>query len=107
MNFFKFQLMGVEVAEKYGGTGCNFMVTVLTVEELSKVDPAVATLVAVHNTLVCSLIMKVASEEHKQKYLPILAQQKVSKVKKSSHMFHFTVISLSATCAILKYYLTF
>lgn len=68
--------MGIEVDEKYGGTGCNFMVTILTVEELSKIDPAVATLVAVHNTLVCSLILKVASEEHKQKYLPILAQQK-------------------------------
>lgn len=69
--------MGIEIDEKYGGTGCKFMVTVLTVEELSKVDAAVATLVCVHNTLVCSLLLKIANEEQKQKYLPILAQQKV------------------------------
>lgn len=61
--------------EKYGGTGGNFMVTCLVVEELAKVDPAVATLVCVHNTLVCSLMKKVANEEQKEKYLPILAQK--------------------------------
>lgn len=70
--------MGIEIDEKYGGTGCSFMVTILTVEELSKVDPAVATLVDVHNTLVCSLIIKVGNEEQKAKYLPILAQKGVS-----------------------------
>ncbi|KAL0269778.1 UNVERIFIED_CONTAM: hypothetical protein PYX00_007397 [Menopon gallinae] len=68
-------LMGIEIDEKYGGTGGNFMVTCLVVEELAKVDPAVATLVCVHNTLVCSLMKKVASEEQKEKYLPILAQK--------------------------------
>ncbi|EEB13159.1 Short/branched chain specific acyl-CoA dehydrogenase, putative [Pediculus humanus corporis] len=69
-------LMGIEIDEKYGGTGCNFMVTILSVEELSKVDAAVSTLVCVHNTLVCSLVMKVANEAQKSHYLPILAQQK-------------------------------
>lgn len=69
--------MGIEIDEKYGGTGCNFMVTILSVEELSKVDAAVSTLVCVHNTLVCSLVMKVANEAQKSHYLPILAQQKV------------------------------
>lgn len=70
--------MGIEIDEKYGGVGSNFMMTVLIVEELSKVDPSVATLVDVHNTLVCSLIIKVANEEQKAKYLPILAQKAVS-----------------------------
>lgn len=69
--------MGIEVEEKYGGTGCNFMVTVLSVEELSKVCAAVSTLVCVHNTLVCSLVRKVANETQKSHYLPILSQQKV------------------------------
>ncbi|KAK6635226.1 hypothetical protein RUM44_000477 [Polyplax serrata] len=69
-------LMGIEIDEKYGGTGCKFMVTILCVEELSKVCAAVSTLVCVHNTLVCSLIKKVANEEQKSHYLPILAQQK-------------------------------
>ncbi|XP_076166553.1 short/branched chain specific acyl-CoA dehydrogenase, mitochondrial isoform X2 [Ptiloglossa arizonensis] len=67
-------LMGIEIPEKYGGTGCNFMTTILIVEELAKIDGSVAALVDIHNTLVNSLIMKVASEEQKQKYLPRLAQ---------------------------------
>ncbi|XP_076241828.1 short/branched chain specific acyl-CoA dehydrogenase, mitochondrial [Calliopsis andreniformis] len=67
-------LMGVEIPEKYGGTGSNFMSTILTVEEVAKVDGSVAALVDIHNTLVNSLISKVATEEQKAKYLPRLAQ---------------------------------
>ncbi|EFN81629.1 Short/branched chain specific acyl-CoA dehydrogenase, mitochondrial, partial [Harpegnathos saltator] len=67
--------MGLEIPTDYGGTGSNFMSTILTVEEVAKVDGAVAALVDIHNTLVNSLIIKVASEEQKRKYLPKLAQQ--------------------------------
>ncbi|XP_034193752.1 short/branched chain specific acyl-CoA dehydrogenase, mitochondrial isoform X2 [Osmia lignaria lignaria] len=67
-------LMGIEIPEEYGGSGCNFMTTILTVEEVAKVDGAVSALVDIHNTLVNSLIKKVASEEQKAKYLPRLAQ---------------------------------
>ncbi|XP_003708547.2 short/branched chain specific acyl-CoA dehydrogenase, mitochondrial isoform X1 [Megachile rotundata] len=67
-------LMGIEIPEKYGGSGCNFMTTILTVEEVAKVDGAVSALVDIHNTLVNSLIKKVATEEQKEKYLPKLAQ---------------------------------
>lgn len=70
--------MGLEIPTEYGGAGCNFMSTILTVEEVAKVDGAVAALVDIHNTLVNSLIIKVASEEQKQKYLPKLAQNYVS-----------------------------
>ncbi|XP_032681522.1 short/branched chain specific acyl-CoA dehydrogenase, mitochondrial-like [Odontomachus brunneus] len=67
-------LMGLEIPTDYGGTGANFMSTILTVEEVAKIDGAVAALVDIHNTLVNSLIIKVASEEQKRKYLPKLAQ---------------------------------
>ncbi|XP_076677434.1 short/branched chain specific acyl-CoA dehydrogenase, mitochondrial [Andrena cerasifolii] len=67
-------LMGIEVPEQYGGSGSNFMSTILAVEEVAKVDGSVAAMVDVHNTLVNSLISKVASEEQKAKYLPRLAQ---------------------------------
>ncbi|XP_076630965.1 short/branched chain specific acyl-CoA dehydrogenase, mitochondrial isoform X2 [Colletes latitarsis] len=67
-------LMGIEIPENYGGSGCNFMTTILAIEEIAKVDGAVAALVDIHNTLVNSLILKVASEEQKAKYLPQLAQ---------------------------------
>lgn len=68
-------LMGIEVDPDLGGSGCNFLTTILVVEELSKVDPAVAAFVDIHNTLVVSLMMKVGSEEQKKKYLPKLAQE--------------------------------
>ena len=70
--------MGMEIPTEYDGTGSNFMTTILAVEELAKVDGAVATLVDVHNTLVNSLIIKVATEEQKKKFLPKLAQNYVS-----------------------------
>lgn len=68
-------LMGIEIPTELGGSGCNFMTTMLVVEELSKVCPAVAALVDIHNTLVCSLLMKVGNKEQKEKYLPKLAQE--------------------------------
>lgn len=69
--------MGVEVPEEYGGAGQSFMILMLAVEELARVDPAVSALMDIHNTLVVSFMMKVASEEQKKKYLPILSQEKV------------------------------
>ncbi|XP_054010060.1 short/branched chain specific acyl-CoA dehydrogenase, mitochondrial-like [Hylaeus anthracinus] len=71
---FESGLMGIEIPEKYGGSGFNFMATILAVEEVAKADGAVAALVDIHNTLVNSLISKVATEEQKAKYLPRLAQ---------------------------------
>lgn len=29
-------LMGIEIPEKYGGAGCNFMTSIIVVEEISK-----------------------------------------------------------------------
>lgn len=70
-------LMGIEIPTKYGGTGSNFMNTILTIEEIAKVDASVAIAVDIHNTLINSLILKLGSEEQKQKYLPKLAQDSV------------------------------
>lgn len=68
-------LMGLEIDTELGGSGCNFLTTMLVVEELSKVDPAVAAFVDIHNTLVNSFLIKVGTEEQKKKYLPKLAQE--------------------------------
>ncbi|EGI60525.1 Short/branched chain specific acyl-CoA dehydrogenase, mitochondrial [Acromyrmex echinatior] len=75
---FKNGLMGIQTPTEYGGTGSNFMSTIITIEELSKVDAAVSVCVDIHNTLVNSLILKVGSEEQKQRYLPRLAQDSLS-----------------------------
>lgn len=71
--------MGIEIAPEYGGSGLNFMTTILTIEEISKVDPAVAVLVDIHNTLINSVITKLGTTEQKQRYLPRLAKDTVSK----------------------------
>jgi alkylation response protein AidB-like acyl-CoA dehydrogenase len=62
-------LMGIAVPEEYGGSGGTFFDSVLAVEEISAVDPAVGVLVDVQNTLVAAALMRWATEEQKKKYL--------------------------------------
>ncbi|XP_018328360.1 short/branched chain specific acyl-CoA dehydrogenase, mitochondrial [Agrilus planipennis] len=71
-------IMGIEISEKFGGSGCNFMTSILAVEEISKVDPSVAILVDIQNTLVNSVITKLGTEEQRNKYLPKLATNTAS-----------------------------
>lgn len=87
--------MGLEIPADYGGAGCNFMSTILTVEEVAKVDGSVAALVDIHNTLVNSLIIKVASEDQKQIYLPKLAQDYVSCYTVDTHFLRYEKILYS------------
>nr|AEE61855.1 unknown [Dendroctonus ponderosae] len=70
-------LMGIQTPSEYNGSECNFLTAVLIVEELSKVDPSVASLVDIHNTLVNSVFFKYANEAQKEKYLPKLATEMV------------------------------
>jgi butyryl-CoA dehydrogenase len=74
---FELGLMGIEIPEAHGGTGSDFFTSVLVVEELSKVDPAVAVLVDVQNTVVVKALLHWASEEQKARWLPRLAQDTV------------------------------
>ncbi|VDK59385.1 unnamed protein product [Gongylonema pulchrum] len=61
--------MGVEVPEQYGGPGASLFDVVIIVEELAKVDPAVAVMCDVQNTLIVPLLLKNGSEMQKEKYL--------------------------------------
>lgn len=70
-------LMGVEIPEKYGGSGMNFTSAIIAVEELARVDPSVSVMVDVHNTLVNTAILKWGSNEIKEKWLPKLATNTV------------------------------
>jgi len=71
-------LMGIEIPEEYGGAGSNFMTSILTVEEISKVDPATAVVVDIQNTLVNTLIMRLGTDAQKLKYLTKLATESAS-----------------------------
>ena len=73
-----YQLFGVEIAAEYGGAHSSFMVCNLVIEELAKVDPAIAVCVDIQNTLNNALIMRHGTQEQKDKYLPRLATDTVS-----------------------------
>jgi len=70
--FFELGLMGIEIPERYGGAGGTLMMSVLAVEELAAVDASAAIVVDVQNTLVNALLLKWATEDLKQRYLPRL-----------------------------------
>ena len=74
---FEMGLMGIEIPEEFGGTGADFFTSILIVEELSRVDPSVAVLVDVQNTLVINALLRWASDEQKARYLPKLASDTV------------------------------
>jgi butyryl-CoA dehydrogenase/short/branched chain acyl-CoA dehydrogenase len=75
--FFELGLMGIEAPEEYGGQGGTFFQAVLAVEELAAVDASAAVIVDVQNTLVINALLRWASEEQKQRYLPRLARDTV------------------------------
>jgi alkylation response protein AidB-like acyl-CoA dehydrogenase len=70
-------VMGIEIPEALGGAGARFFHAVLAVEALSRVDPAVAVLVDVQNTLVINALLRWGSEELQRRYLPALASNAV------------------------------
>jgi len=70
--------MSLEIPEKYGGVGMNFTSACITIQEISRIDPSIALMVDVHNTLVVNAIRFWASEFLQDKYLPKLATDSVS-----------------------------
>jgi alkylation response protein AidB-like acyl-CoA dehydrogenase len=70
---FELGLMGIEIPEDLGGAGGTFFDAVLAIEAIASVDPAVAVLVDVHNTLVVNALRRWANEDQKKKWLPRMA----------------------------------
>jgi alkylation response protein AidB-like acyl-CoA dehydrogenase len=70
---FALGVMGIEVPESAGGGGASFFHSVLAIEALSRVDPSIAVLVDVQNTLVINALLRWATEAQRQHYLPRLA----------------------------------
>ncbi len=75
--FFEMDLMGIQIPEPWGGAEGSFFMSVLAVEELSRVDPSAAVIVDVQNTLVNNALLNWASEKQKARYLPQLATRSV------------------------------
>ncbi|MGD0697108.1 MAG: acyl-CoA dehydrogenase [Terriglobia bacterium] len=75
--FFAQGFMGIEIPEAYGGSGGTFFMSVLAIEEFSRVDASAAVIIDVQNTLVSNAVMRWGSEAQKKTYLPRLAQDTV------------------------------
>ncbi|KPL23507.1 MAG: acyl-CoA dehydrogenase [Anaerolineae bacterium SM23_84] len=67
-------LLGITVAEEYGGGGADSVSYVIALEELSKACASTATVMAVQNSLVDASIEKFGTEEQKIKFLKPLAR---------------------------------
>ena len=70
---FELGIMAIEIPEEMGGAAGNFFESVLAIEAISTVDPAVAVLVDVHNTLVINALRRWATDAQQRKWLPKLA----------------------------------
>ena len=65
--------LGAIFPEEYGGAGLGYIDYSIIIEELARVDPSVALIVAAHNSLCTNHIFVAGNEEQKRKYLPKLA----------------------------------
>src|SRR5579859_7789896 len=74
---FELGLMGIEIPEELGGAGGSFFDAVLAIEAIATVDPAVAVLADVHNTLVVNAMRRWAGEDQRVKWLAKLASDTV------------------------------
>lgn len=75
--FFDMGLMGIEIPEKYGGAGGTFFMSIVAIEQISRVDASVGVFMDVQNTLVNNAFLRWASDEVKERFLPQLAAEKV------------------------------
>ena len=75
--YFELGLMGIEVAEEYGGAGGTLTMVAIAVEEISKVDASAAIVCDVQNTLVNYPIARYGSDDQKLRYLPRLTSDTV------------------------------
>jgi len=66
-------LLGMMVAEEYGGAGMDTLAYLLAVEELARVCPSVAVTMSVTNSVCCWPIAHFGSDELKRRVLPKLA----------------------------------
>ncbi|GAA5521718.1 acyl-CoA dehydrogenase [Fodinibius salicampi] len=75
--FFEMGLMGVEIPEAYGGGGGSFFMSIVAIEQISRVDASAGVFMDVQNTLVNNAFLNFGSERIKERYLPQLATEKV------------------------------
>lgn len=74
---FDLGLMGIHIPDEFGGANGSFFMSVIAVEEISRVDASFGVFVDVQNTLVNNAVLRWGNAEQKTKYLPKLAAEQV------------------------------
>ncbi len=67
-------LFGINVPEEYDGAGMDYVSYSLALMEIAAGDGSLSTMLSVHNSPGCSVMMSSANEEQKQKYLKPMAR---------------------------------
>jgi alkylation response protein AidB-like acyl-CoA dehydrogenase len=67
-------LLGIGVPQEYGGAGLDSAGAAIIIEEVARVDGALALIIASHNSLCVGHILDFGNSQQKQKYLPRLAK---------------------------------
>jgi len=75
--FFAQGFMAIEVPERWGGSGGSFFMSILAIEEFSRVDASAGVVIDVQNTLVNNALVRWGTEEQKANFLPRLARDTV------------------------------
>ncbi len=75
--FFDMGLMGIEIPESYSGGGGSFFMSIVAIEQISRVDASAGVFMDVQNTLVNNAFLNFGSDDIKERYLPQLATEKV------------------------------
>jgi alkylation response protein AidB-like acyl-CoA dehydrogenase len=71
------KLLGLMVPEEYGGAGLDSVSAAIALEEIARVDGAVALIVASHNSLCTGHLYAFGSEEQRRRYVVPLAKGEV------------------------------
>ena len=75
--FFDMGFMGIEIPEKFQGGGGSFFMSIVAIEQISRVDASVGVFMDVQNTLVNNAFLRWGSDELNERFLPQLATEKV------------------------------
>ncbi len=67
-------LMGIQLPERYGGSGMSAIDYCICIEELARIDPSVALSVAAHNGLCTAHLFMFGSEAQRERYVVPLAR---------------------------------
>jgi alkylation response protein AidB-like acyl-CoA dehydrogenase len=70
-------LFGMQIPERYGGAGMQFLDFVVALEEVAHADASVGLTMASHNSLCAGHLFLAGNEEQRTKYLPRLASGRV------------------------------